>query len=135
MIHSRDEAVIQRFFEEKPAFRILVNTMAAMGATGYTTGLVPAMTLGPGTWAGSSTSDNVGPLHLINIKRLAREIRAYDGDGFQVSGVGKSAPAPAPAPAPPYTRHPAPDTGLSPAEVRAIVDDFLATHRASRGRA
>ena len=131
VIHSRDEAVIQRFFEEKPAFRILVNTMAAMGATGYTTGLVPAMTLGPGTWAGSSTSDNVGPLHLINIKRLARELREHSGDGCQVSDVSKKMPEPAP----PDTRHPTPDTGLSPAEVRAIVDDFLATHRASRGRA
>jgi acetaldehyde dehydrogenase (acetylating) len=133
VIHSRDEAVIQRFFEEKPAFRILVNTMAAMGATGYTTGLVPAMTLGPGTWAGSSTSDNIGPLHLINIKRLAREIRSYDGDRFQVPGVSEAKPAP------PTVKPPAPDTGhltpvLSPADVRAIVDDFLATHRASRGQ-
>ncbi|MBI4421397.1 MAG: hypothetical protein HY560_11285 [Gemmatimonadetes bacterium] len=77
VIHSRDEYVIQRFFEEKPAFRILVNTVAAVGAVGYTTGLAPAMSLGPGTWAGSVTSDNITPLHLINIKRLAYEIRPY----------------------------------------------------------
>ena len=76
-IHSKDEAVIMRFFEEKPAFRIVVNTMSCLGAVGYTTGLVPAMTLGPGTWAGSSTSDNVGPLHLVNIKRLAYETREF----------------------------------------------------------
>ena len=67
-IHSRDEQVIARFFEEKPAFRILVNTTAALGA-GYTTGLAPAMTLGPGTIGGSSTSDNICALHLLNIKR------------------------------------------------------------------
>ncbi len=73
-IHSRDEHVIMRFFEEKPAFRILVNTMAAMGATGYTTGLAPAMTLGPGTIGGSSTIDNISALHLVNVKRLAYEI-------------------------------------------------------------
>jgi acetaldehyde dehydrogenase (acetylating) len=77
VIHSRDEKVIQRFFEEKPAFRILVNTMSALGAVGYTTGLAPAMSLGPGTWAGSVTSDNITPLHLINIKRLAYEIRPF----------------------------------------------------------
>ncbi len=77
VIHCTDEHVIQRFFEEKPAFRILVNTVAAVGAVGYTTGLAPAMTLGPGTWGGSSTSDNITPLHLVNVKRLAYEIRPY----------------------------------------------------------
>ncbi|MDP3772702.1 MAG: aldehyde dehydrogenase family protein [Gemmatimonadales bacterium] len=133
-IHSRDEPVIQRFFEEKPAFRILVNTMAAMGAVGYTTGLVPAMTLGPGTWAGSSTSDNIGPLHLINIKRLAYEIREYKapgewGAGSGTVGVIQDVGAPernrSPLPAP---------SSFTPAEVHVMVDDFLAKHRASRGR-
>src|SRR5690554_6846823 len=85
-IHSMDEAVIDAFFREKPAFRILVNTVAAMGATGYTTGLAPAMTLGPGAPGGSITSDNVTPLHLINIKRLAYEVRSM------------TRPAPSPAP-------------------------------------
>lgn len=92
-IHSRDEYVIQRFFEEKPAFRILVNTQSALGAVGYTTGLAPAMTLGPGTWAGSSTSDNVTPLHLINIKRLARETRRYEPVGDAPVGRGSAAPS------------------------------------------
>jgi len=136
-IHSRDEAVIQRFFEEKPAFRIVVNTTSCLGAVGYTTGLIPAMTLGPGTWAGSSTSDNIGPLHLVNIKRLAREVREYQGAGFQVPGAREPEPPvrpPQPAAPVPGTRHPAPDA-LTPAEVRSIVDRFLAAHRASRGRA
>ena len=31
------------------------------------------MTLGPGTVGGSITSDNISPLHLINIKRVAFE--------------------------------------------------------------
>lgn len=91
-IHSRDETVIQRFFEEKPAFRILVNTTSTLGAVGYTTGLAPAMSLGPGTWAGSVTSDNITPLHLINIKRLAYEIRPFvavdapRSDGQKIDG-------------------------------------------------
>jgi acetaldehyde dehydrogenase (acetylating) len=33
------------------------------------------MTLGCGAMAGNSTSDNVGPLHLINVKRLAYTVR------------------------------------------------------------
>lgn len=129
VIHSRDEAVIQRFFEEKPAFRILVNTMSAMGAVGYTTGLVPAMTLGPGTWAGSSTSDNVGPLHLVNIKRLAYETREYQAASvIRDPGAGGSHPvAPVAAAAPSGTRTPEPE--LSPAEVRAAVDEFLKSYK------
>ena len=62
-----------KFALEKPAFRILVNTQAALGAVGYTNGLDPSMTLGPGTWGGSIISDNVTARHLINVKRLAFE--------------------------------------------------------------
>ena len=58
-----------------PAMRILVNTPAPQGSTGITTNLFPSMTLGCGAMAGNSTSDNVGPLHLINIKRLAYTVR------------------------------------------------------------
>ena len=77
VLHSRNEHVIHEFFTEKPAFRISVNTNSALGAVGYTTGFAPAMTLGPGASGGSSTSDNITPLHLINIKRLGEEIRPY----------------------------------------------------------
>jgi len=70
-IHSRDEAVIRAFGEAMPVFRIVVNTQTSMGATGYTTGLAPAMSLGCGAWAGNVTSDNITPLHLINVKRIA----------------------------------------------------------------
>ncbi len=73
VIHSRDNDVIMKFALEKPAFRILVNTQAALGAVGYTNGLDPSMTLGAGTWGGSIVSDNVTARHLINIKRLAYE--------------------------------------------------------------
>ena len=51
--------------------RVLVNTPAPQGSTGITTNVFPSMTLGCGAVAGNITSDNVGPLHLINIKRLA----------------------------------------------------------------
>ncbi len=74
VIHSRDEAIIREFALKKPVFRVLVNTGGTQGAIGLTTGLEPALTLGCGTWGGSITADNVTPLHLINIKRLAYEI-------------------------------------------------------------
>jgi len=73
VIHSNDEPIIMKFALEKPAFRILVNTPASVGAVGYTTALDPSMTLGPGTWGGSIISDNVTAKHLLNIKSLAFE--------------------------------------------------------------
>jgi acetaldehyde dehydrogenase (acetylating) len=73
VIHSNDQPIIMKFALEKPAFRILVNTVASIGAVGYTTALTPSMTLGPGTWGGSIISDNVSARHLMNIKSLAFE--------------------------------------------------------------
>lgn len=71
VIHSKNESVIREFALKKPVFRILVNTPSSQGAIGYTTGLTPSLTLGCGSRGGNITSDNVGPLHLLNIKRLA----------------------------------------------------------------
>lgn len=76
-IHSRDEKIIREFIR-KPVFRILVNTPSTFGGIGYSTGLMPSMTLGCGTWGGSSISENLGPQHLINIKRLAYGIKEYE---------------------------------------------------------
>ena len=74
-IHARDEHVIMQFGLHKPAFRILVNTPASIGAVGYTTGLDPSMTLGCGSLGGNITADNISPKHLLNIKRVAYETR------------------------------------------------------------
>jgi acetaldehyde dehydrogenase (acetylating) len=74
-IHSRDEAVILEFGLHKPAYRICVNTPTTHGSVGMTTGLDPAMTLGCGGFGGNITSDNISPKHLLNIKRLAYELR------------------------------------------------------------
>src|SRR6185503_17864054 len=74
-IHSKNEDVILQFGLKKPAFRICVNTPTTHGSIGLTTGLDPAMTLGCGGWGGNITSDNISPRHLLNIKRLAYEVR------------------------------------------------------------
>lgn len=70
-IHSRDENVIKEFALKKPVSRLLVNTPGALGGVGATTALPPALTLGCGAIGKSSTSDNITPLNLINIKRIA----------------------------------------------------------------
>ena len=74
-IHSQNEDVILEFGLKKPAFRIVVNTPTTHGSIGLTTGLDPAMTLGCGGWGGNITSDNISPRHLLNVKRLAYEVR------------------------------------------------------------
>ena len=70
-IHSEDMSVIRAVALEKPVSRLLVNTPGALGGVGATTKLAPALTLGCGAVGGSATSDNVTPLHLINIRRVA----------------------------------------------------------------
>ena len=72
-IHCQNPDIVLEFGLQKPASRILVNTSSTHGAIGYSTGLAPSMTLGPGTIGGSSTSDNVDVLHLVNIRRIAYE--------------------------------------------------------------
>jgi acyl-CoA reductase-like NAD-dependent aldehyde dehydrogenase len=70
-IHAEDQNVIRRFALKVPVSRLLVNTPAALGGIGKTTGLFPALTLGCGAVGGSSSSNNISPLDLINIRRVA----------------------------------------------------------------
>lgn len=77
-IHSRDDAAIRRFGQSMPAFRVCVNTSAVHGSIGYSTNLFPAMTLGCGAPGGNITSDNIGPQHLLNVKRIAWEARPVE---------------------------------------------------------
>ena len=71
VIHSGNDEIIREFGMKKPVSRLLVNTPATQGAVGISTALFPAFTLGCGTLGGSSTSDNVTPLNLMNIRRIA----------------------------------------------------------------
>ena len=74
-MHATNQKLIERFALQIPASRFLVNTPGALGGVGATTGLFPALTLGCGAVGGSSTSNNIGPLDLINIKRVGFGIR------------------------------------------------------------
>ena len=70
-IHAEDEEVVRTFAKKIPVSRFLVNTPAALGGIGATTGLFPALTLGCGAVGGSSSSNNISPKDLINIRRVA----------------------------------------------------------------
>lgn len=91
VIHSNDKEIIMKFALEKPAFRIVVNTPSSLGAVGFTTALLPSLTLGVGTWGGSIISENVSAKHLMNIKTLAFETNpvneGYSLNSFDLSGM------------------------------------------------
>ena len=70
-MHCNDETVIRKFAAKIPVSRFLVNTPSAQGGIGASTGLFPALTLGCGAVGGSSSSNNISPLDLINIRRVA----------------------------------------------------------------
>ncbi|NOU74020.1 acetaldehyde dehydrogenase (acetylating) [Paenibacillus sp. LMG 31458] len=74
-IHGEDLSIIEAFGLEKPASRIVVNTGTTFGGIGATTGIMPSMTLGCGSYGNNITSDNIGPQHLLNIKRVAFGIK------------------------------------------------------------
>jgi acetaldehyde dehydrogenase (acetylating) len=77
-IHSQNEKAVREFGQAVPAFRVCVNTSAVHGSIGYSTNLFPAMTLGCGSPGGNITSDNIGPQHLMNVKRIAWESRPVE---------------------------------------------------------
>ena len=70
-IHTKDEKVVRKFALQIPVSRFLVNTPSALGGIGASTNLFPALTLGCGAVGGSSTSNNVSPMDLINVRRVA----------------------------------------------------------------
>ncbi len=78
MIHSENEQIVREFALRKPVSRLLVNTPGALGGIGATTALSPALTLGCGAVGGSSTSDNISPLNLLNIRRMAYGVRELE---------------------------------------------------------
>ena len=77
-IHSQSEAAVKQYGLAVPAFRIAVNTSSVHGSIGYSTNFFPAMTLGCGSPGGNITSDNIGPQHLMNVKRVAWESRPVE---------------------------------------------------------
>jgi acetaldehyde dehydrogenase/alcohol dehydrogenase len=71
VIHTRNASLIRRFTTAIPVSRILVNAPATQGLMGLATGLVPSMTLGCGTWGGTSTTNSITYRDLVNITRVA----------------------------------------------------------------
>ena len=128
-VHTRSREVAIAYGREMPASRVVVNTPTTHGAIGFSTALPPSMTLGCGSWGGNVTSDNISPMHLMDIKRVAFETRAVmskrPAREAQTASVQMNAPA-AKSPAPALPQQPTQGARINREEVAAIVDRFLA---------
>lgn len=96
-VWARDEKVLEAWFLEKPASRIVVNGPTSQGAVGYSTHFQVSMSLGCGPLAGNITSDNITARHLVNLKRAAFprkdwETRWAEGHARAAALGGDSAP-------------------------------------------
>ena len=114
-VHSKDDAII-REFGAKPVSRILVNTPSSLGGIGYTTNITPSLTLGCGTCGGSSLDENLSPMHLINVKKLA-----YGMCEPNIPEEGSS-----PACAAPAQAQPARANGASAEMISEVIKQVLA---------
>ena len=123
-IHASDENVIREFALSLPAFRMVVNSPASHGSVGYTTGLFPSMSLGCGTPGGNITTDNISPMNLLNIKRLAyerRPVNRADGTAEPARGSSESGPVHRSSPMPPPAKTVSAPT--APPAVQSRADD------------
>jgi len=127
-IHTGSREAAVHYGSEMPASRITVNTPTTHGAIGFSTALPPSMTLGCGSWGGNVTSDNVSPLHLMDIKRVAFETRPVQSKRPAVATQSVATPGQRAAakPAPAATSPAGGAPKVSRQEIAAIVDRFLA---------
>jgi len=130
-VHTRSREAAVRYGAEMPASRVTVNTPTTHGAIGFSTALPPSMTLGCGSWGGNVTSDNVSPLHLMDIKRVAFETRPVASKRPAVATQPSVMPAQPNAASRPAAG--ATQSGATPKvsreEIAAIVDRFLANRQ------
>jgi hypothetical protein len=112
-MHTADRSAAIRYGEQMPAARVIINSPTTHGAIGFSTDLAPSMTLGCGSWGGNVTSDNISPMHLMDIKRVAFEtkpVSARSASGSKMVVAEQSTQA---------SRRP------SREDIAAIVDSFL----------
>lgn len=113
-MHTGDRDAAVAYGGEMPASRIIINSPTTHGAIGLSTDLEPSMTLGCGSWGGNVTSDNVSPIHLMDIKRVAFETKAINKPTTQNFQSNSSAVTTSPI-----------RRVVERSEIATIVDEFL----------
>lgn len=119
-IHTRDREAALRYGLLMPAARVIVNSPSTHGAIGFSTDLAPSMTLGCGSWGGNVTSDNISPLHLMDIKRVAFETRPV------TSTASPQLPSDVRQNSMPVSQVVAGSSEINRNAIAALVDSFLA---------
>ena len=122
-LHTKNKDVVREFALRKPVSRILVNTPGALGGVGASTGLAPALTLGCGAVGGSATSDNITPMNLINIRRVAWGL-------CELEDLRKGSPVPKDEPSCGYGTK----TDLSAEDIEAITREIMKRLGAGLGK-
>jgi len=115
-MHTQNRDAAISYGAKMPASRVVINSPTTHGAIGFSTDLPPSMTLGCGSWGGNVTSDNVSPIHLMDIKRVAWETKPVGAERPKTNAASVAAVATAPP-----ALKPKPDRS----QIAAIVDQFL----------
>lgn len=126
-MHTEDRAAAIRYGQRMPAARVVINSPTTHGAIGFSTDLPPSMTLGCGSWGGNVTSDNISPMHLMDIKRVAFETKPVNRSEPPASAGGKHIPYIEAA----ENGRPG-DKRPNREEIAKIVDSFLSKKMAER---
>jgi hypothetical protein len=119
-MHTQNRDAAIAYGSKMPASRVIINSPTTHGAIGFSTDLPPSMTLGCGSWGGNVTSDNVSPIHLMDVKRVAWETKPVGAERPKARSVSAEVPATA-ASQVPVALKPKP----SREQIAAIVDQFL----------
>jgi acetaldehyde dehydrogenase (acetylating) len=115
-MHTQDRDAAIVYGAKMPASRVVINSPTTHGAIGFSTDLPPSMTLGCGSWGGNVTSDNVSPIHLMDVKRVAWETKPVGAERPKAKAATVQSASPAPA-----VQRPKPNRE----QIAAIVDQFL----------
>ena len=119
-MHTQNRDAAIQYGAKMPASRVVINSPTTHGAIGFSTDLPPSMTLGCGSWGGNVTSDNVSPIHLMDIKRVAWETKPVGAPRPKAEPVVAKAAAAAPT-----TTASSPKPKPNREQIAAIVDQFL----------
>jgi acetaldehyde dehydrogenase (acetylating) len=113
-MHTKSREAAIRYGEQMPASRVVINSPTTHGAIGFSTDLAPSMTLGCGSWGGNVTSDNVSPIHLMDVKRVAFETKPVGSQRSAVSSQPQAVPQTPPS-----------RQTVRREDIAAMVDKFL----------
>jgi len=91
-MHTKDREKAVEYGKQMPAARVIINSPTTHGAIGFSTDLSPSMTLGCGSWGGNVTSDNVSPLHLMDVKRVAFETKPINAATLPAKALPQTSP-------------------------------------------